>query len=98
MTNNVKITSKGQITIPKKLRDEIKIKEGMYLNAYIEDGNLVLKPLPQDSDKVKLINYACEESKGNIGIGRVRERAKDYNLNMAGQVRDTREEEAVIDE
>jgi len=98
MADNVKITSKGQITIPKRLRDEIKIKVGMYLNAYIEDGNLVLKPLPQDSDKAKLLNYAYEESRGNIGIDRVREMAKDFNLNMAAQVRDIREEEAAADE
>lgn len=98
MTNNIKITSKGQITIPKKLRDEMKIKVGMYLNAYVEDGNLVLKPLPQNSDKVKLLNYAHEESRGKIGIDRVREKARDFNLNMASQVRDMREEEAVDDE
>jgi len=98
MANNVKITSKGQITIPKKLRDEIKIKVGMYLNAYVEDGNLVLKPIPQDSDKVKLLNYAYKESQGNIGIDKVREKARDFNLNMSSQVREIREEEAVDDE
>lgn len=98
MTNNVKITSKGQITIPKKLRDEIQIKVGMYLNAYVKDGNLVLKPLPQDSDKAKLLNYAYKESQGNIGIDKVREKTRDFNLNMASQVRDIREEEAADDE
>ena len=98
MTRKIKITSKGQITIPKVLRDEIKVKEGMYLSAYIQNGNLVLKPLPQDNDKVKLIDYVYKESKGNIGINKVREMTKDFNLKMSKQVRDIREEEAITDE
>jgi AbrB family looped-hinge helix DNA binding protein len=98
MINKIKITSKGQITIPRALREEIKIKEGMYLSGYIKDGNLVLRPLPQDSDKVKLINYAYKESRGSIGISKVREMTGDFNLNMSKQVREIREQEAVIDE
>ncbi|MDD3521163.1 MAG: AbrB/MazE/SpoVT family DNA-binding domain-containing protein [Actinomycetota bacterium] len=91
MENSIKISTRGRITIPKKLRDQIKIKEGMYIRVYAEDGNLVLKPLLTSKDKRKLINYASKESRGNIGIARVRLMAKDLNLNMASQVRDIRE-------
>ncbi|MHB1275606.1 MAG: AbrB/MazE/SpoVT family DNA-binding domain-containing protein [Candidatus Humimicrobiaceae bacterium] len=98
MINKIKVTSKGQITIPRALREEIKIREGMYLNGYIKDGNLVLRPLPQDSDKIKLINYAYKESRDSIGISKVREMTGDFNLNMSKQVREIREQEAVIDE
>jgi len=96
--NKIKLTSKGQITIPVKIREELQIKEGSYLSGYIKDGSIILKPLPQDIDKVKLISYAYRESQGSIGISKVREMAGGFNLGMPGQVRRIREEEAVIDE
>ena len=96
--NKIKITSKGQITIPMSLREELEIKEGMYLSGYIKDGSIILKPLPQDSDKVKLISYAYKESQGSVGIPKVREMTSSFNLNMSKQVRKLREEETVIDE
>jgi AbrB family looped-hinge helix DNA binding protein len=98
MINKIKITSKGQITIPRILREELDIKEGMYLSGYIKDGSIVLRPLPQDSDKVKLISFAYKESQGSIGIPKIREMTRDFNLNMSKQVRKIREEESVIDE
>ena len=64
MTEKIKITSKGQITIPKIFREEIKLKKGMYLSAFVQEGNLVLKPLFEENDKARLINYAYEESSG----------------------------------
>ena len=96
--NKMKVTSKGQITIPMSLREELEIKEGMYLSGYIKDGSIILKPLPQDSDKVKLISYAYKESQGSIGIAKVREMTSSFNLNMSKQVRKLREEETAIDE
>jgi len=93
MTEKIKITSKGQITIPKIFREEIKLKKGMYLSAFVQEGNLVLKPLPEENDKARFINYAHEESRGCIGISKVREMSKDFNLNMAEQVREIREPE-----
>ncbi len=91
--NKVKITSKGQITIPKNIREKLEIKEGMYLSADIEEGNLVLKPLPENMDKIKLIDYAYRESRNSVGLLKVREMAAGFNLNMAKQVRKIREEE-----
>lgn len=96
--NKMKITSKGQITIPMSLREELEIKEGMYLSGYIKDGSIILKPLPQDSDKVKLISYAYKESQDSVGISKVREMTSSFNLNMSKQVRKLREEETAIDE
>ncbi|MGZ5472175.1 MAG: AbrB/MazE/SpoVT family DNA-binding domain-containing protein [Nitrososphaeraceae archaeon] len=96
--NKIKITSKGQITIPISLREELEIKEGMYLSGYIKDGSIILKPLPQDSDKVKLISYAYKESQDSVGISKVREMTSSFNLNMSKQVRKLREEETDIDE
>jgi AbrB family looped-hinge helix DNA binding protein len=98
MISKIKITSKGQITIPRALREELEIKEGMYLRGYIKNGNIILRPLPQDSDKIKLISYAYKESQDSVGIPKVREMTRSFNLNMSKQVREIREEETVIDE
>ena len=90
--NKVKITSKGQITIPKTVREKLELKEGMYLSTDIEEGSLVLRPLPENMDKIKLINYAYRESRDSVGLLKVREMAAGFNLNMSKQVRKIREE------
>ena len=90
----IKITSKGQVTIPRALRDELEIKEGMYLGGYIKDGSIILKPLPLDADRIKLVDYIQNESIGSVGITKVREMAAGFNLNMPDQVRELREQEA----
>lgn len=89
--NKIKITSKGQITIPREMREQLEIKEGMYLSGYIKDNSIVLKPLPEDKDKVKLIDYAYLESKNSVGLSKVREMTQDFNFGMSKQVREIRE-------
>ena len=90
--NKIKITSKGQITIPKSIREKLDIKEGMYLDWIIKDGSIVLRPLPDSIDKLKLINFAHQESRDSVGLSKVREMSKGFNLNMSKQVRKIREE------
>ena len=62
MINKVKVTSKGQITLPKEIRDCLDIGTGIYLSAYIEDGKIILKLLPKE-DKLELIQYAQRKGK-----------------------------------
>jgi len=90
----IKITSKGQITIPRDMRDKLEIGDGMYLSGYIKDGSIVLRPLPQDDNKAKLLSYAYQESRNSVGLEKVREMTKGFNLNMQKQVRKIREEES----
>ncbi len=92
--NKIKITSKGQITIPQELREKLEIRVGTYLSGYIVDGSLVLKPLPDDRDNAKFLKYAYRESQDSIGVLKVREMAKGFNVNMQKQVRELREEES----
>ena len=50
----VKITSKNQITIPKKLAD--KLQDARYLDVQYQDGVLVLKPVrtyETDLDRIR---------------------------------------------
>lgn len=44
MTVTAKITSKGQITLPKKVRDLLHLKEGGVVVFEQEDDRIVIKP------------------------------------------------------
>ncbi|MGI6164241.1 MAG: AbrB/MazE/SpoVT family DNA-binding domain-containing protein [Bacillota bacterium] len=53
---NVKVTSKGQITLPKRIRDLMFVREGDHLQATLKDESIVLtrsSELP-DSAKIRL--------------------------------------------
>ena len=40
-----KISSKGQIVIPKELREKLKIRPGTFLNVRVEKDDIVLSPM-----------------------------------------------------
>ena len=39
------LTSKGQVTIPKQVRDALGLKRGMQVEFILEDGRAILEPL-----------------------------------------------------
>ena len=49
MMNKAKVTFKGQITIPKTIRDALAIKEGDAVIVIVEGDHAVLKPLKKKS-------------------------------------------------
>jgi AbrB family looped-hinge helix DNA binding protein len=54
----VKVTAKGQITLPVSLREELNIKEGYYLDASIFQDGILLKPVRQGHE---LVREYCEK-------------------------------------
>ena len=38
-----KVTTKGQITIPKSIRDKLKLKEGSQIIFFVKDGDIVIR-------------------------------------------------------
>jgi len=38
-----KLTSKGQLTLPKSVRDELKLEKGSYIAIYLEKDQIVMK-------------------------------------------------------
>jgi AbrB family looped-hinge helix DNA binding protein len=44
--SRVRVKRKGQVTIPKEIRNKFGIEEGTILEIRIEDHKIVLKPLP----------------------------------------------------
>ena len=55
----VKVTRKGQVTIPKSIRDALGIREGDLVEVSLEDGRVVLsKPgVPEPGEPVGLEEY-----------------------------------------
>ena len=48
------LTSKGQITVPKEIRDKLKLKTGQQLDFQIgDDGRVVLHPRNRDVRRLK---------------------------------------------
>ena len=46
----VKTSSKGQIVIPKEIRDALGIKPGTVLSVHVEGGRIILEPSPAPPD------------------------------------------------
>lgn len=42
------MTSKGQVTIPKSLREKFDLKAGSRVEFVIREGELILQPRPED--------------------------------------------------
>ena len=40
-----KISSKGQVVVPKQLREKLKIKPGTFFHVHLERNNIVLTPV-----------------------------------------------------
>jgi AbrB family looped-hinge helix DNA binding protein len=62
---SVKVTSKGQITLPRALRDRLGIRQGDYLEASIDQDRLILKPIPPQTTQ-----EAIREHWGTYGTER----------------------------
>jgi len=56
----VRVHRKGIIVLPKSVREQAGIEEGMLLEVFVEDGKIVLKPLDL-WDKV----WGCAKGKGS---------------------------------
>jgi len=42
--HTIRLSAKGQMVIPKNLRDELNVKPGCYLTAHVLDGKLIVEP------------------------------------------------------
>lgn len=40
-----KISSKGQLVVPKEVREKLKIKPGTFFQVRLEDNNIILTPM-----------------------------------------------------
>ena len=61
-----KISSKGQITIPKEIRDELNLKIGDKVILEAAGGQAILKPVEKPSESMKGIGIGAKKKLGNL--------------------------------
>lgn len=89
----IKVTSKGQITLPKSIRQRLKISEGDYLQAELRGGELVLRPAPKQNERELLLEYAKEHSKGRVGTEEIQRMFSGLPFSLAERVSQLRKED-----
>ena len=58
---DVKVTSKGQITLPKGIRDTLLVRDGDRLEAWMEDESIVLRKKRVPTNASLVADYARSE-------------------------------------
>ncbi|MEW6107042.1 MAG: AbrB/MazE/SpoVT family DNA-binding domain-containing protein [Bacillota bacterium] len=89
----IKVTSKGQITLPKSIRERLRISAGDYLQAELRGGELVLRPSPRQNERELLLAYAKKHSEERVNIEEIRRMFSGLPFSMAERVSHLREEE-----
>ena len=84
MTVTAKITSKGQITLPKKVRDILHLREGGVVVFEQENDSFVIKPAESLLDYKGYLKGRARPAE----VDRVRETARTYVGRKAGKRRD----------
>lgn len=94
---DVKVTSKGQITLPKSARDILLVREGDHLEAFVQDDSLVLKKRELPTQSEMLVRYARERLRTSSGtieridVRSVRNRIGKLQVDTTALVREGRE-------
>jgi len=99
---DIKVTSKGQITLPKQVRDALMIREGDYLQAAVEENKIVLtmkKPEANYGERMKIwadralmdMGYPTEESRSTLDPRVVRDKISAALPDLTKMVREERE-------
>jgi AbrB family looped-hinge helix DNA binding protein len=89
----VKISSKGQITVPMPIRTELNIKKGMYLDATVKNGVLCLEPLP-DIELEKYYKHLDLKEYDDTSVLEIREATSKYKINTTRYIRNSRDTES----
>ncbi len=74
------ITSKGQTTIPKEIRDYLHLREGDEIAFFIHDGQVTIKPMTGDVRELKglLKKYASKPATVEEMNQAIRERFRRF--------------------
>ncbi len=98
---DIKVSSKGQITLPKRIRDIMMVREGDHLEAVIKGDSVVLtkKNDLSDSEQMRLfaarmlseLGYGDPASRVQIGARAVREKIPRLPVDLTSRIREERE-------
>lgn len=89
--HRIKMTSKGQLTLPKQIREKLRLRAGSYLEVRIRGTELVLKPVSQENDSEVLLEY-CRQNAQEADLDKARRIMSRVPVAMHERVRQLREE------
>lgn len=89
----VKVTTDGQITLPKSMRDKLGVGEGGYLEAFFRGNELVFRHLPDKTGKETLAAYCRLHSTARIELDEARHILERAPFSLSERVRILREQD-----
>lgn len=77
ISENARVTSKGQVTIPKRIRDAFGIEVGQDVEFVLtDDGELKVQPVTSPMERLREIRERVREREESIDVDAIRRRAK----------------------
>lgn len=90
--HKIKVTAKGQVTLPKSMREKLDLREGDYLDALLQNNTLLLKPVPRQDSKEIIQAYCKKHSQNRADLKTVREILAKVPYSLADRVSELRKE------
>jgi AbrB family looped-hinge helix DNA binding protein len=88
----VKVTSKGQITLPQNMRDKLNIKKGDYLDIAVQKNTLVLEPAQKNNHAEMLMEYCEKYSAEKASLEEARKVLSKVPFSLSDRTIELREE------
>lgn len=89
-----KITAKGQITLPKPIREKLRFETGAYLEMQVRGQELVIKTITPKSEGLLLKDYAASISGNKVDdLQQLRKRFAKLPVSPSAEVRAGRDED-----
>lgn len=77
LTEDARITSKGQVTIPKRIRDRLGLEAGEDVEFVLtDDGELTVRPKRPPMDRLRDVKTTIAEHYDDLDIDVLRRRSK----------------------
>ena len=74
VSDDATVTSKGQVTIPKRIREELGLEAGTEVEFILDDGSLRVRPKEPPMERLRAIQE--ELSTHDIDLNRMRRESK----------------------